>query len=72
MDDLVSFSAQCPACKNEVRQRPRQPDEIRRLLQEDCLSFYCEFCGLDWEPSPQELAGVEALLPVGLRALRHG
>jgi len=71
MDDLISFSAQCPVCKNEMRQVRREPDEIRRLLQEDCLSFYCEVCDLEWEPSHQELAGVESLLPVSLGA-QHG
>ena len=68
MDDLISFSAQCPACKSEVRQRLRAPDEIRRLLREDFLSFYCERCDLEWEPSHQELAGVESLLAVSLTA----
>ncbi len=62
MQYLISFAAQCPHCKNEVSQGPRDPGEIRRLLQEDCLSFYCELCDREWEPSFQELANVELLL----------
>ena len=62
MRDPVSFAAQCPTCKNEVSQGPRDPDEIRRLLKEDCVSFYCELCDLEWEPSLRELANVEQLL----------
>lgn len=63
MQDAISFSAQCPTCKNEVSQGPRDADETRRLLREDSLSFYCEFCDLEWAPSHQELASVESLLP---------
>ena len=62
MQDAISFAAQCPNCKNEVSQGPRDPVEIRRLLREDCLSFYCELCDLEWEPSHRELANVEQLL----------
>ena len=62
MQDAISFSALCPTCKNEVKQGPRDPGEIRRLLSEDCLSFYCELCDLEWEPSHQELANVEYIL----------
>ncbi len=62
MQNSVCFAAQCPTCKNEVSQGPRNPDEIRRLVKEDCLSFYCELCDLEWEPSYQELANVEQLL----------
>jgi hypothetical protein len=49
-------------CKNEISQGPRDPDEVRRLLREDSLSFYCELCDLEWEPSHQELTNVESLL----------
>lgn len=62
MSDQISFSAQCPNCKNEISQGPRDPDEMRRLLREDSLSFYCELCDLEWEPSHQELTNVESLL----------
>jgi hypothetical protein len=62
MQDAISFSALCPTCKNEVKQGPRDPGEIRRLLSEDCLSFYCELSDLEWEPSHQELANVEQIL----------
>lgn len=62
MQYSVRFAAQCPNCKNEVSQGPRDPAEIRRLLREDCLSFYCELCDREWEPSLQELANVELLL----------
>jgi len=62
MQYSVCFSAQCPTCKNEVSQGPRNPDEIRRLIKEDRLSFYCELCDLEWEPSYQELANVEQFL----------
>jgi hypothetical protein len=57
-----TFSAQCPTCKNEISQGPRDPDEVRRLLKEDSLSFYCELCDLEWSPSQQELTNVESLL----------
>jgi len=67
MRHLINFTAQCPNCKNEVTQGPRDPDEIERLIREDCLSFYCELCDLEWEPSFQELANVELLL-----ATRYG
>ena len=59
----VNFSARCPTCKNEVDQGHREPGVITRLLREDCLSFYCELCDLEWEPSLRELANVEQLLP---------
>jgi len=62
MDGYVKFSAQCPACKNEADQGRREPDEIRRLLRQDSLSFYCGLCDHEWEPSHQELANVELLL----------
>ena len=62
MQDSVTFTAQCPSCKSEVSQGPRNPDDIKRLLREDCLSFYCELCDLEWEPSHRELANVEQLL----------
>jgi hypothetical protein len=62
MQDAISFSALCPTCKNEVKQGPRDPGEIRRLLREDCLTFYCELCDLEWEPSHQESANVEYIL----------
>jgi hypothetical protein len=55
-------SAQCPTCKNEVDQGPLEPDEIRRLLRQDSLSFYCGLCDHAWTPSSQELANVECLL----------
>jgi len=60
--DPVSFAARCPTCMNEVRQGPRDENEIRRLLSEDCLYFYCDFCDCEWRPSYQELANVERLL----------
>jgi hypothetical protein len=63
MHDPISFSAQCPTCKEEVGQGPRDPDEIRKLLRENCLCFYCELCDLEWVPSSHELANVERLLP---------
>jgi len=63
MQDQVSFAAQCPTCKGEVSQGSRDPDEIRRLLREDRLSFYCDLCDHEWEPSHQESANVESLLP---------
>ncbi len=72
MDDSISFAARCPGCKNEVRQVLRAPDEIRRLLKENSLGFYCEVCDLEWEPSHKELAGVECLLPASPRELHHG
>jgi len=62
MQDSVSFAAQCPVCKNEISQGPRDPVDIKRLLREDCLSFYCELCDLEWEPSVRELANIEQLL----------
>jgi hypothetical protein len=62
MQDRVSFFARCPTCKNEVSQGPRDPDEIKRLLKENCLSFYCELCDLEWDPSQWELARVEVSL----------
>ena len=62
MQDPISFAAQCPTCKEEAGQGPRDPDDIRRLLRENCLSFYCDSCDLEWEPSHQELANVERLL----------
>jgi hypothetical protein len=62
MQGSLGFSAQCPMCKNEITQGPFDPDEIRRLLKEDRLSFYCELCDLEWEPSHQELTDVECLL----------
>lgn len=63
MQDAISFAAQCPSCKNEVSQGPRDPDDIKRLLKEDCLTFYCELCDLEWEPTLKELANLECLLP---------
>ena len=63
MHDPIRFSAQCPACKNEVSQGSRDPEEIQGLLREDSLRFYCELCDLKWDPSHQELASVERLLP---------
>jgi hypothetical protein len=62
MQDPVSFAARCPSCKNEVSQGSRDPDEIRQLLREDRLNFYCGSCDHEWEPSNQELANVERLL----------
>ncbi len=62
MPNAVSFSAQCPTCHNEVSQDPQDRDEVKRLLREDQLHFYCELCDLEWEPSYQELANVEQLL----------
>jgi hypothetical protein len=62
MNDQITFSAQCPTCKNEVDQGPLEPDEIRRLLRQDSLSFYCGLCDHAWTPSSQELANVECLL----------
>ena len=66
MQDPITFSAQCPTCKNEISQGPRDPDEMRRLIREDSLSFYCELCDLEWEPSHQELTNVECLLASNL------
>ena len=34
MQDPITFAAQCPNCKNEVTQGPRDPVEIRKLLNE--------------------------------------
>ena len=62
MQYTISFAAQCPSCKNEVSQGPYDPDEIRRLVRDGRLSFYCELCDLEWEPSLRELANVESLL----------
>jgi hypothetical protein len=62
LKDPITFSAQCPTCKNEINQGPRDPDEMRRLVREDSLSFYCELCDLEWEPNHQELTNVECLL----------
>ena len=62
MYGYVNFSAQCPTCKNEVNQGHLEPDEIRRLLRQDSLSFYCGLCDHEWDPSHQELANVELLL----------
>jgi len=63
MEDHISFTARCPTCKEEASQGPRDPDAIRRLLRENGLSFYCDSCDHEWEPSHQELANVELLLP---------
>ena len=62
MPNAVSFSAQCPTCHNEVSQDPHDPDEVRRLLREDQLHFYCDLCDHEWEPSHQELANVEYII----------
>ena len=62
MPDTVSFSAQCPTCQNDVSQGPRDRDEVRRLVREDQLRFYCDLCDHEWEPSHQELANVEYIL----------
>jgi len=58
----VTFSAQCPTCQNDVSQEPRDRDEVRRLLREDQLYFYCGLCDHEWTPSNQELANVEYML----------
>lgn len=60
MQGPLSFSAQCPTCKNEISQGPRDPDEMGRLLKEDSLSFYCELCDLEWGPNQQELTNLDS------------
>ena len=56
------FSAQCPCCREEVSQGPRSAEQIRELLRENLLSFFCDTCGREWRPSHQELVNVERLL----------
>ena len=62
MPNAVSFSALCPTCHNEVSQDPHDRDEVKRLLREDQLHFYCNLCDHEWEPSDQELANVEYIV----------
>jgi hypothetical protein len=62
MCNPVAFSAQCPSCRNEVSQGPRESEDIKRLLANNCLYFYCPLCDREWPPSEQELVNVEHLL----------
>ena len=65
MPDPLSFSVQCPKCRNEVSQLPGDQAEVSRLLMEDNLRFYCDLCDYEWEPSLEELANVEYILADG-------
>jgi hypothetical protein len=67
MHEAVNFCAQCPFCKNEAAQGPRDRNEIRGLLTENSLRFYCGLCEIEWVPSSQELANVERLLSKSAR-----
>ena len=71
MDFVRRFSALCPHCHGEADQGTFEREALHEFVLDGSLRFYCADCNTEWQPSEQELAGIQQLLELKDRTLVH-